>query len=334
MSGTEDANVVAIPKSPDVRPACPICDGPTEVIWHDMYDDRYGYPGLFTIRRCKSCRHRYIDASFTAPELRSLYSDYYPRGMLDLDQFLPYTEARGARAWLAGEQASAFRWVPENVRVLDIGCGFGETLAYHEARGCEAHGIDADENVVRVAQRYGLKARAGLFHPEDYDSESFDYVTLDQVIEHVISPSEFLAGVAAVLRPGGIAILSTPNANGYGARIFGRRWINWHVPYHLHQFSRHSLSISAQRAGLSVVTLRTITNSAWLQYQWLHLFSCPPPGEASAFWDPMRSARRMPRGVHRTAAALERAKVFGVVTRIADGVGSGDNVLCVLQKPT
>jgi SAM-dependent methyltransferase len=332
VSGTDLRDGVAPPSSRSGRPACPVCDSPSEPGLSALHDDRYGYPGRFTIRRCSSCGHRFIDAVFTEPELRSLYSEYYPRGTLNLGEFQPYTEAHGARAWLAGEQASAFRWVPGHVRILDIGCGFGETLAYHEARGCEAHGIDADENVLRVAERYGLNARAGLFHSKDYDPESFDYVTADQVIEHVTSPREFLSGVAAVLRPGGIVVISTPNSGGLGAQLFGRRWINWHVPYHLQQFSRESLRILAGRSGFSVVSLRTITNSKWLGFQWSHVFSAPPHGVRSAFWDRDRSHLAMPRGVERSGALLERARVFQLVTRLADAVGRGDNFLCVLQK--
>jgi Methyltransferase domain len=153
------------------------------------------------------------------------------------------------------------------------------------------------------------------------------------VLEHVSSPVEFLLKVGYVLRPGGVVVISTPNARGYGARLFGRRWINWHVPYHLQHFSQRSLGIAAQRSGLSVVSMRTLTNSAWLGYQWFHLFSCPPSGEASPFWDPQRSPRRIPRGIHRSGAVLDRAKAFHLVTRIADRFGIGDNFLCILRKP-
>jgi 2-polyprenyl-3-methyl-5-hydroxy-6-metoxy-1,4-benzoquinol methylase len=319
--------------TPGQLASCPICATQAAVVWDDLYDDRYGYPGAFTLQACASCGHRFIAAGFTDAELRSLYGSHYPRGLLSLDEFRPYVEVRGFRAWLQGERASAFRWVPTGVRVLDVGCGFGETLAYHQARGCDAHGVEADENILRVAERYGLKARAGLFDPADYAPESFDYVTLDQVIEHAISPRDLLSGVAAVLRPGGFAVLSTPYSRGFGARVFRRRWINWHVPYHLHQFSRRSLRITAHDAGLSVVSLRTVTNSAWLGYQVAHLLSCPPPGEASPFWDPARSARSMPRGANRLGAFLERAMVLHLITRIADGLAIGDNLLCVLQKP-
>lgn len=312
---------------------CPVCGGATEPYLNDLYDDRYGYPGTFAVRACGSCAHRFVAASFTEDELASLYGRYYPRSLLRLEDFRPYTEARGFRAWFQGEKASAFRWVPPAIKILDIGCGFGETLAYHQSRGCDAHGVEADDNILRVAERYGLNARAGLFNPADYEPESFDYVTLDQVIEHVASPVAFLQGVAAVLRPGGTVILSTPNGRGFGARAFGRRWINWHVPYHLQQFTRRSLGETARRSGLDVSGIVTITNSAWMQYQFMHLLSCPPPGEASPFWDPGRSAGHMPRGANRVGRMLEKTKLFHILTRLTDVLGLGDNLLCILRKP-
>ncbi len=264
----------------------------------------------------------------------SLYSDFYPRAVLRLDEFRPHVEVRGFRAWLEGERASAFRWVPTGVRILDVGCGFGQTLAYHAARGCDAHGVDPDGNLLRVAERYGLNARVGSFHAKDYEPESFDYVTLDQVIEHAIDPRSSLLDVAAVLRPAGIAIVATPNSNGYGRRLFGRKWINWHVPYHLQQFSRRSLSILAEQSGLRIVSIRTLTNSRWLHYQWLHQFAYPPDGVPSSFWDPQRSPLEMHGLPTKLGYLLYRLKIFHAVTRIADFSGLGDNYLCFLQKPT
>jgi 2-polyprenyl-3-methyl-5-hydroxy-6-metoxy-1,4-benzoquinol methylase len=312
---------------------CPICGGPTHVTRRGLYDDRYGYPGKHSILGCRNCGHKVLGTRFTEPELSALYSRYYPRTALPVQDFRAKVELHGLGPWLAGERASAFRWVPRNVRVLDIGCGMGETLAYHAERGCDAHGIDPDENLLRMAERYGLNARVGLFHAEDYEPESFDYVTLDQVIEHAIDPRSLLRDVAAVLRPGGIAIVATPNSNGYGGRLFGRRWINWHVPYHLQQFSRRSLGMLADQSGLELKSIRTLTNSRWLRYQWMHEFSCPPEGMPSAFWDPRRSKRVLPPRPTKVGWWLYRLNFFNVAQRLADGAGQGDNYLCLLQKP-
>ena len=312
---------------------CALCGGACTRHLAGLYDDRYGYPGRFDLAQCGACGHRQLDAAFTDAELVRLYSEYYPRREFKDADFAPHREAHGFRAWLEGAGSSAFRWVPPRVRVLDIGSGIGQALAYHQARGCEAWGVETDENARPVAERHGLNVRIGTFDAAMFAPASFDYVTLDQVIEHAIDPVRFLSGAASLLKPGGRAVLSTPNSHGIGARLFGRRWINWHAPYHLQQFSRASLRLLAEKSGLVVESLRTLTNASWLLYQWLHLAAFPAPGRPSPFWDPARAGREMARGPRRAAALLHDLRINHLATRAADALGAGDNFLCLLRKP-
>src|SRR5688572_11121922 len=193
------------------RPSCPICGEATVVFLERMYDDRYGYPGFYSVHRCTKCAHMHLPARFANNELAELYTKYYPRASYSVDQHRVPPEARGIRAWARGAKCSAFYWVPKGVRVLDIGCGYCESLAYHNARGCEVYGVEADANARTIAEKFGYNVHIGLFDPSRYRPESFDFVTLDQVIEHVTDPREFLSGVARVLKPGGSVIISTPN---------------------------------------------------------------------------------------------------------------------------
>src|SRR5690606_2703682 len=147
------------------------------------------------------------------------------------------------------------------------GCGWGANVAFHASRGCDAHGIDADENVRAVAQRYGLKIRVGLFCDSDYEPEFFDYVTMDQVVEHVADPMTTLSQVHAVLKAGGRFVISTPNADGWGASLFRSKWINWHAPYHQQFPTVRSMALMAERTGFIVESMTTVTRSAWLAYQ-------------------------------------------------------------------
>jgi 2-polyprenyl-3-methyl-5-hydroxy-6-metoxy-1,4-benzoquinol methylase len=275
-----------------------------------------------------------LDAHLSAEQIETLYTRYYPRSGFDVDAWSPPKEASGWDTWWRGLRASAFRWVPREVRVLDIGCGFGESLGFHAARGCDAYGVEADANILRVAERHGLKVRHGLFDPDLYERCTFDVVTLDQVIEHVADPVTVLRGIDQVLKPGGRLILSTPNANGWGARVFGQRWIHWHAPYHLQFFSESSLQGAATKAGLVVERRQTITQSAWLDFQFCHLVTYPSAGEPSVFWSPGARRTKLQRLALRLARLPQQLGVNVLLTRMMDALGLGDNSVYVLRKPT
>lgn len=312
--------------------SCPVCSGmvvgPDQILW----DDRYGYPGRFALMRCPGCGHAFLECGFIPAQLSVLYTNYYPRKTFDVEQYKPHSEIGGMTAWFNGLNGSAFRHVPKNVRVLDVGCGFGQSLGYHKARGCDVYGVEADENIRRVADKFGFKVHVGLFDDSIYEAGFFDYVTMDQVVEHVADPIKTLRGIARILKPGGTAILSTPNAGGWGAKLFGRRWINWHVPFHMQFFSRRSMRLAAKQAGMNVVEIRTIANSEWLYYQWIHLATYPKPGEPSSFWSPNHRRSLLQGRILRILGSIHKIKVNHLLTRIFDSLRLGDNFVFVLRK--
>lgn len=311
--------------------SCPVCGSPcfVEAL---LGDDRYAFPGSYPMVICSACKHRHLNVSMTSEQIGQLYTNFYPRSELDVETWQAPSQHAPLVTWWQGLRSSAFRWVPRQARVLDIGCGFGESLGYHRGRGCVATGVEADANAARAAKRHGLDIRIGLFDACDFQPESFDVVTLDQVVEHVQDAEALLRGIHTVLKPGGLAILSTPNAAGWGARLFGRRWIHWHAPYHLQFFSPQSLRRLAASAGFTVERAESITNSRWLAFQWCHLVAYPPKGTRSVFWNatlPRSNAQRL---AFVLLAVVDRLGVNALATRIADFAGQGDNQVFVLRK--
>jgi 2-polyprenyl-3-methyl-5-hydroxy-6-metoxy-1,4-benzoquinol methylase len=309
---------------------CVICNGDLTA-FNSLYDDRFGYPGMFTILSCAACGHKSLEAQFTAEELGKLYTEYYPRSLYSLDDYQPHGQLTVFQAWLEGARSCAYRWVPPKVRILDIGCGFGETLGFHTKRGCDVYGVEADENIRRVAGKFGYNVHVGLFDPSVYEPGFFDYVTMDQVIEHVTDPVQTLRDIATVLRPGGHAILGTPNANGWGALVFGARWVSWHIPYHLQFFSRKSMEHAAEQAGFELEQVKTVTSSEYLHLQWNHMAFRPNPGRKSRFWVPPPNIS-FQKAVFKTLGWLHRAKFNHLVTRLFDALSIGDNFLFILRK--
>lgn len=311
---------------------CPICAGKAR--WRlALYDDRYGFPGMYGSYRCLNCGHRFLDRTLPTDILARIYTDYYPRANSDPKAHPPFKPRSGLLAWLAGAQASAFRWVPEKVRVLDVGCGFGRALGYHLARGCEAVGSEADENARASAEHYGYDIRIGEFNPDDYELETFDIITLDQVVEHLDHPLETLEGLERILAPGGAVILSTPNPEGLGNLVFNKRWTHWHAPYHIHLFSRDSMTAAAGRAGLGLESMHNVTSSEWLHDQWVHLFLKPKISQPSVFFSFKARGKTWQRALIRGLRLMHYTGVNHVLTRLFDMLGMGDNRVYVLRKP-
>jgi 2-polyprenyl-6-hydroxyphenyl methylase / 3-demethylubiquinone-9 3-methyltransferase len=100
-------------------------------------------------------------------------------------------------------------------RVLDMGCGAG-LLAEPLARlGGIVTGVDAAPENIAVAQAHaaqsGLRIEYRAGEIEAVAGETFDLITCLEVIEHVADPGRFVAGLAGLLAPGGLIVLSTPN---------------------------------------------------------------------------------------------------------------------------
>ncbi|PIE71442.1 MAG: hypothetical protein CSA22_02730 [Deltaproteobacteria bacterium] len=312
---------------------CPICQSSGSVSSFTLWDDRYGYPGKFKLQRCRVCGHVFLPCAFSPERLSRLYTDYYPRSTFDVDNYRPHIQKKGLGSWLDGAYASAFRWVPRDVRILDIGCGFGESLGYHAARGCEVYGVETDENIRRVAEKHGFRIHVGVFDPAVYEPNFFDTITMDQVMEHMIDPIKTLRGAAGILKPKGRILITVPNSQGWGAKIFLCRWINWHAPYHLHFFSKESMRIAAYKAGLEIREEKTITNSHWLNFQLQHLLFYPKYTVASIFWSPDGRPTSGKRYWSAVFSLAHKVKINHVITRLFDILGYGDNRIFILEKP-
>ena len=105
-------------------------------------------------------------------------------------------------------------------------------------------------------------------HPEPLAQFSpekpFDVVVLANVLEHAWDPAAMLAQVRRLLGPAGEVWIACPNAASLWRRVFGRAWVNWHVPYHLWHFSPATLQGVLELAGYELTGLQTFSPALWL----------------------------------------------------------------------
>lgn len=101
-------------------------------------------------------------------------------------------------------------------RILDMGCGDGALTYELSLRGADCYGVDLSEEAICFAQHkhrsFGSKAS---FFVESclkthFDDDFFDGVVSSDVIEHLDEPVKMLVEMRRVLKPLGIAVISTP----------------------------------------------------------------------------------------------------------------------------
>jgi SAM-dependent methyltransferase len=150
-------------------------------------------------------------------------------------------------------------------RVLEVGCGNGQTLAQLRALGWEIQGQEVDEKAAAQARSiFGVPVFWGPLEQAGFQDKEFDAVVMCHVLEHVHDPLTFLRKCKRVLKTGGILVSITPNAQGWGHARFGRSWRGLEPPRHLFLFSRNTLEQIAYESGFrEVTTWTTAAHSLW-----------------------------------------------------------------------
>jgi SAM-dependent methyltransferase len=130
--------------------------------------------------------------------------------------------------------------------------------------GWQVTGVEPDLRAAEAARTRlgpGIAVRPSLDDPA-LEAGSFDAVSLSHVIEHVIDPLATLERCRELLAPGGSLVCVTPNTASLGARSFGRSWLHWDPPRHLHLFDPRSLERAVRSAGFRVRRVDTPGSTA------------------------------------------------------------------------
>ena len=108
----------------------------------------------------------------------------------------------------------------EGWRLLDLGCGTGALLDRSRAFGFDPYGVELDPHFAEYARKeFGIPVVAGELRPEHFERESFDAVTMMDVIEHVTDPLELLNTAWHLMKPNGVLAIYTPNHRSLIARL-------------------------------------------------------------------------------------------------------------------
>jgi 2-polyprenyl-3-methyl-5-hydroxy-6-metoxy-1,4-benzoquinol methylase len=145
--------------------------------------------------------------------------------------------------------------------LLDVGCATGDFLEYTSKKGWNVTGIEPSKYACQIVEERGLNVHQGTL--EDYSNadESFDVITMWNVIEHLADPRGALQSAYKLLRPKGLLVITTPNIDSWDARIFGNYWIGYELPRHYFVFSLKTLSEMISHENFTIVQTKCVFGS-------------------------------------------------------------------------
>lgn len=199
--------------------------------------------------------------------LEAIYRDpSYYKGAADSIGFSDYASLRSARTRMFERHLSRIEAKVGIGRILDIGCATGDFLKAARGRGWQVLGADPSAARAQV-EAAGIELVGTNIHDVAIDEGTLDAITFWDVLEHVTNPVADLTQARRLLRTGGVLALTVPDAANFTARVSGRRWFGFKTAgEHLQFFSRLSLRLALENAGLAIRALEPTTWSCTLGF--------------------------------------------------------------------
>ena len=207
--------------------------------------------------RCLACDLVYVNPAFDEEHYREIYqSTEYQAIMKDLG-----IESHDYRVERFGRERVEIMaaHLPQNrpIRYLDVGCSTGFVVEAARQVGWDALGIDLNPSAIEFGKERGLDLRAVTLDGAGFDLETFDAVSLFDVVEHLLEPSTVVASAVKLLRPGGILFIYVPNYDSASRLLLGADAHFIWPTHHLNYYTPETASDLLSRHGLEVELLTT-----------------------------------------------------------------------------
>jgi len=222
------------------------------------------------ILECNDCGLVFISSFEHIKEAFYEDSSMHEKCALEVETWLKETD------WDDERRFQFLKSLIVNKTVLDFGCGPGGFILKARKLAKFIHGVELERRLYNHYKTNNLKVVQDL--SELSDNETYNVITLFQVLEHISDPISKLIQIKSLLSKNGQIIIEVPNADDALLTLYGNEPFS-HFTYwscHLFLFTAMTLGMIAKKAGLKINYIRQVQRYSLSNH--LHWLAKGKPG--------------------------------------------------------
>ena len=219
---------------------CPSCNGKKIFYKFTFGENR--------VQFCSDCDLMGISPQPNDEELSLIYSDnYFPLSSSNKEiKHVRLLKTLTAELYLKKLfkylNISYSRKITGNCKLLEIGTGMGDFLEAARKKGFDVTGLEFSESSVKQAMDYPKlqgKVICGTINNLKH-KDHFDVIVINDVLEHIRNPNDFLHKIYSLLKKGGVLFCTVPSLDSFSAKLQGFNWVEFKTE-HLFYYNDRSL---------------------------------------------------------------------------------------------
>ena len=208
----------------------------------------------FDVVRCRKCGLIYVNPIPDGSSIFKLYVEY--RKVPDNRYQLYRVQGESVKEKILRDTHDL--GITHFGELLDIGCGLGYFLQAIRPLCKTVYGTEISHfQVLFARERLGKNVLESPLNALKLHDETFDTITMLDVIEHLPNPRSELQETHRRMKKGGLIVIMTPNINSLTFKITRERYFPLYPPEHLFYFTPETLKKLLVLTGFVVVKVMT-----------------------------------------------------------------------------
>lgn len=152
--------------------------------------------------------------------------------------------------------------IPQGIRILDVGCGIGNSLFALQAKGySNTVGLDIERQLIEYARQMVPQAHLVVASAEQipFRDGAFDCAICYDLLEHVLKPERVIDNISRVLSENGTIYMSVANGYSINDVVFrlGGKVIRGRSS-HVQRFRKRDIETLLRNNGFEIENIREI----------------------------------------------------------------------------